>query len=153
MPSFFYLAVAKPNEINMPRLLIAIAPLLFLLALALNGTGCGNPPFAQGQNLYLTYCANCHMEDGTGLGGNIPPLARADYLAENQDQLACIIRYGQKDTIVVNVRQYSEVMEGIPQLTEFQIANIINYINQAWGNDFGFVKVEDLRSQLEACER
>jgi hypothetical protein len=92
------------------------------------------------------------MDDGSGLGANIPPLAGADYLRDNQDKLACIIRYGLADTIFVNGVQYDLPMVGIEGLTEFQIANIINYINQAWGNTYGFAKVEDLRQQLEACE-
>lgn len=135
----------------MPRNFVLIA--LFSFGTCLWLASCANPPFAQGQNLYLTHCANCHMEDGSGLRGNIPPLAGADYLRDHQEELACIIRYGQQDTIVVNGRTYHEPMPGVPGLTEFQIANIINYINQAWGNDYGFVKVEDLRTQLEQCKR
>ena len=135
----------------MPR--IAFPLLLSALVLILSGSACGNPPFAQGQKLYALHCESCHMDDGTGLGGNIPPLARSDYLADHQDILGCLIRYGQQDTIIVNGRSYSEVMPGVPDLTEFQIANIINYINQAWGNDYGFIKVEDLRRQLDDCGR
>lgn len=93
------------------------------------------------------------MDDGTGLEGNIPPLAQSDYLKNHQADIACIIRYGQQDTIQVNGRTYTTPMAGIPELTEFQIANIINYINQAWGNANGFVIVENLRVQLENCDQ
>lgn len=93
------------------------------------------------------------MDDGSGLGGNIPPLANADYLANNQTLIACIIRYGQQDTIAVNGTSYDLPMVGIENLTEFQIANIINYINHAWGNNYGFAKVEDIRIQLEECKQ
>ena len=91
------------------------------------------------------------MADGTGLGGNIPPLAQADYLEQQQDQLACIIRHGMEGAIEVNGKTYTEAMPGVEALSEFQIANIINYINHAWGNDYGFVKVEDIRAELENC--
>ena len=33
----------------------------------------------------------------------------------------------------------------------YEIANIINYINQAWGNDYGVVKVTDIKVELENC--
>ena len=92
------------------------------------------------------------MADGTGLGGNIPPLAGADYLASEQELISCIIRNGQAGQIVVNGVTYDEEMPGVPDLTDFQIANIINYINHAWGNDYGFVKVEDIRTELENCK-
>lgn len=114
--------------------------------------GCQQDPYQQGKNLYTTHCENCHMADGTGLGGNIPPLASADYLAKQQTYISCIIRYGMESTIQVNGITYDEPMAGIEDLSEFQIANIINYINHAWGNDLGFVKVSDIREQLEKCK-
>lgn len=119
---------------------------LFLLAIS-----CQQEPYQQGKNLYVTHCESCHMADGTGLGGNIPPLAQADYLEQQQDQLACIIRHGMEGAIEVNGKTYTEAMPGVETLSEFQIANIINYINHAWGNDYGFVKVEDIRAELENC--
>ena len=76
-------------------------PFFLLLCLALLTMGCGNEPFAQGKNLYTTHCENCHMANGTGLGGNIPPLAQSDYLQSQQQKIACIISYGQADTILV----------------------------------------------------
>ncbi len=112
---------------------------------------CQQEPYRQGKNLYAIHCENCHMADGTGLGGNIPPLAKSDYLAQNQALISCIIKYGQEGKIVVNGTTYEEPMPGVESLSEFQIANIINYINHAWGNDYGFVKLEDIREQIENC--
>lgn len=91
------------------------------------------------------------MADGSGLEGLIPPLAGADYLRDNQSSLACLIRYGIKDTLVVNGKTYSNPMEGVPNLTEFEITNIINYINQAWGHQLGTVVASDIQNQLDAC--
>lgn len=126
---------------------------LALLTLFCTGlfSNCQQEPYKQGKSLYNIHCENCHMADGTGLGGNIPPLAESDYLANNQPLLSCIIKYGQNGQIVVNGTTYEEPMPGVAALSEFQIANIINYINHAWGNDYGFVKVEDIRAQLENC--
>lgn len=92
------------------------------------------------------------MEDGTGLQGNIPPLAGADFVRDRQEELACIIRGGLEGEIVVNGQTYDQPMAGIPELTEFEIANIINYINQAWGNDYGYIKLETVREGLEKCD-
>lgn len=113
--------------------------------------GCQQEPYQQGKNLYAVHCENCHMEDGSGLGGNIPPLANSDYLKKNQGLISCIIRNGQEGQIEVNGTIYDEPMPGVASLSEFQIANIINYINHGWGNNYGFVKVEDIREQLENC--
>ncbi|MEM1216735.1 MAG: cytochrome c [Bacteroidota bacterium] len=113
---------------------------------------CGeSEPYPQGKNLYSFHCQNCHMEDGVGLGALIPPLAGADYMAQHQDQMACIIQYGLMDTIVVNGVTYMEPMAGIEGLNNIQITNLINYINHAWGNDYGFVTVEQIDEQLKNC--
>jgi len=127
--------------------------LLFSMQLAIALLSCESKPFRQGEILYLNFCANCHIEDGSGLAGNIPPLAGADFVAQNQGQLACIIRYGMEGSVVVNGITYQNPMAGIPQLSEFEIANIINYINQAWGNDFGYLPLKTIRESLEECRR
>ncbi len=127
--------------------------LLFSMQLAIALLSCENKPFRQGEILYLNFCANCHIEDGSGLAGNIPPLAGADFVAQNQEQLACIIRYGLEGSVMVNGLTYQNPMAGIPQLSEFEIANIINYINQAWGNDYGYLPLKTIRESLEECRR
>lgn len=84
--------------------------------------------------------------------GLIPPLAGSDYLAKNQDQVACIIRFGQKGPIEVNGKIYDQEMQGIGRLSDFEIANVINYINHAWGNDLGYRQIQEIQSNLENCE-
>jgi mono/diheme cytochrome c family protein len=113
--------------------------------------GCDENPYPQGKVLYENFCANCHMEDGTGLKTLIPPLAGADFLAKHQEKLPCIIRKGMKGEIVVNDETYNNEMPGSPALTEFEITNVINYINHAWGNDYGVVKHLSVREALEEC--
>lgn len=113
---------------------------------------CQNQPYQQGEILYNNFCASCHMEDGSGLKGNIPPLAGADYLKINPLSAACIINKGLEGEIVVNDTLYNQPMAGIPQLSEFEITNVMNYINHAWGNDFGLIKLQDVRKELQNCD-
>jgi hypothetical protein len=42
-------------------------------------------------------------------------------------------------------------MAGIPQLTDFEITNVINYINTAWGNDYGYTKITEVQEALKDC--
>ena len=112
---------------------------------------CNQKPYAHGKIMYENFCVNCHMEDGTGLGGNIPPLAGADYLMSHSDKIACLIRYGISEELVVNGKKYTTPMTGVPQLTDVEIANIINYINHEWGNDNGYTTIKQVQAQLEKC--
>ena len=78
--------------------------------------------------MYTAHCANCHGDQGQGLGALIPPLANADYMVKNRSQLACILVNGLNDTIVVNGKEYSgQPMPANAELSEIHIANILNY--------------------------
>lgn len=126
--------------------------LLLMAMIAAVIFSCEVKTYEHGEILYKNFCANCHMEDGTGLEGVIPPLAGADFLGTHSGQVPCIIRKGIKGPLVVNGREYNTEMAGIPQLTEFEVTNVINYINTAWGNDFEIVKHLEVREALENCE-
>lgn len=118
-----------------------------LLAIGLLGS-CGQTQHLQGRNLYVEHCANCHMEDGSGLRRLIPPLAGADYLRDNPREVVRGIRYGMEGPMVVNGITYNYEMPANRKVSEFQIVNIVNYINQAWGNNYGRVTVEEARRWL-----
>lgn len=129
-----------------------ISALVILLLVGALLWACENRrSYRQGESLYKTHCASCHIDDGLGLRGVIPPLAGSDYLARDPTRTACIIRNGLQGEIIVNGITYKEPMAAIPQLSDFQIANIINYINSAWGNELGYVSVPEIRKRLEEC--
>lgn len=92
------------------------------------------------------------MADGTGLAGLIPPLAGSDYLHTHRAELPCIIRWGQKGEIIVNGRKFNNEMVPIPQLTESEIANILNYVNQAWQNREPYLTLEEVKQSLKNCK-
>ncbi len=125
----------------------------FMIFLVWTMTGCTQDTFIQGKKLYEAHCANCHMNDGTGLGKLIPPLAKANYLKDNRQKLACIIKYGISETITVNGKEYKGVsMAGISELSEIQINNIINYIFSSWGNEIKHQSIKDTKNSLNNCK-
>ena len=130
----------------------SIGLLLSILCLLLVANSCKDTPFQQGKILYQNFCANCHMDDGSGLEGLIPPVAQADYYKENVLKSACLIRYGMEGPVEVNGRTYNQPMPGTDRLTEFEIANILNYISEAWYDDLPYVKLEDVRAVLDSCK-
>jgi mono/diheme cytochrome c family protein len=107
--------------------------------------------YLEGANLYRVHCSNCHLENGQGLGALIPPLAKSDYLGAHREKLPCIVRYGLKDTIVVNNVVYAEAMAGIESLSDIQITNLLNYIHTSWGNDLPPYRLDEVRRLLEQC--
>lgn len=114
---------------------------------------CQQNPFQEGERLYKANCANCHMDDGVGLSALIPPLAGSDYLAAHRDRLPCILRYGLTDTIVVNGKMYAENMPGVLTLSDIQVTNLLNFINNSWGNQNGVYRLDEVEATLSKCKR
>lgn len=121
--------------------------LIFLLFFS----ACQPNAYREGERLYQANCANCHMENGEGLGALIPPLAGADFLGKNREKLPCIVRFGLKDTIVVNGKTYTEQMAGVGNLSEIHITNLLNYVNNSWGNRQEPYRLDEVRALLEKC--
>jgi len=92
------------------------------------------------------------MDDGSGLGANIPTLVNADYIAMYRNELPCIIKNGLADTILVNGVQYSEAMPANPKLTEAEIANIVNYVIHVWNEDVAELNMREIKDNLEGCQ-
>lgn len=81
----------------------------------------------------------------------IPPLKGADYLLENLDRTACNIRYGLQGEIIVNGVDYNQPMPGNDKLTALEIAEIITYAANSWGNEAGLYSVKETEKALKAC--
>lgn len=106
----------------------------------------------QGRLLYVQHCSNCHQDDGSGLSRLIPPLAKADYLMQNPQKAACIIKCGHEGSMVVNGTEYNQPMPANPQLKDIEIAEITTYILNAWGNKGDFIDVKQAQLWLKNCE-
>lgn len=106
----------------------------------------------KGKELYQTYCMNCHLSDGKGLAQLYPPLAESDYLLEDLPRAACIIKHGKADGVTVNGVLYTQMMPPNPSLSPLEIAEILTYITNSWGNKKGLSSTKDVAKWLEQCE-
>lgn len=123
-----------------------------MFSLLVVANACNDNPYKLGELNYNNTCANCHMEDGGGLELLVPPLVGADFVRDHPNKLPCIIRHGMTGMVIVNGVEYEGEMIPVPELTDFEIVNVINYINKAWGNDFPIVTYEQVKAALENCE-
>ncbi len=83
-------------------------------------------------------CLTCHQASGLGVPGAFPPLAGSDWVLGDKDRLIKISMYGLMGEIEVNGVKYNNAMPppGNPpgSLTDVQIADVLTYIRNAWGN-------------------
>jgi mono/diheme cytochrome c family protein len=97
---------------------------------------------AQGEKIYKSECIICHMPDGKGVKGTFPPLANADYLLEDRVRAVEQVLNGSNELMVVNGVEYNTPMT--PQVdTREEAVAVINYVLNSFGNDGGYVTLED----------
>ena len=87
----------------------------------------------EGTLIYQDFCLQCHGSEGKGESGVFPPLAQSDYLMENITQSIQGIKYGMRGVMVVNGVVY-EGMMAAQGLDDEDIADVMNYILNSWGN-------------------
>ncbi len=98
-----------------------------------------------GQALYAGTCSVCHQNNGEGMAGVFPPLAKSDYVAaRSHDELIAIVLNGLTGPVKVNGQDYNSVMPPMSQLTDDEIANILTYVNTSWSNAGGAVSKEEV---------
>ena len=106
---------------------------LFIFSSALPPQKSKNESIADGSEIYMDFCIQCHLGNGEGVRGVYPPLKKSDYLFEDIDRSIAGIKYGLKGKIKVNNEIYDGVM--IKQgLDNQEIADVMNYILNQWGN-------------------
>lgn len=87
----------------------------------------------RGSLVYDDFCITCHMPNGEGVENTFPPLAKSDYLIKKREASIKGIKYGQKGKIVVNNKTYNGYMAPLG-LADDEIADVMNYITNSWGN-------------------
>lgn len=133
--------------------------LLFLCTIAVIIQSCQNEDsinykryYVNGKGLYEKNCQNCHGADGKGLGTLYPPLTDSTYLILNKNKIACIIRNGQNEEILINNISYQGQMPGNNTLADIDIAQLIVYISNSFGNKQGFYDQTQVAIDLNRCK-
>jgi nitrite reductase (NO-forming) len=97
-----------------------------------------------GQQLFTGTCSVCHQANGQGLPGVFPPLAKSDLIAADPKRPISIVLHGLTGKVTVNGTEYNSVMPPMTQLNDDDIANILTYVLNSWGNPGGRVEAEEV---------
>ncbi|CAN5346211.1 hypothetical protein BH23VER1_BH23VER1_18910 [soil metagenome] len=100
---------------------------------------------AAGQKVYMGkgICFTCHQPTGMGLPPAFPPLAGTEWATGSDERIALAILKGLQGPIEVSGTLYNSVMPPQEQmLTDEEIAQVITYIRNAWGNEASPVTTE-----------
>lgn len=94
------------------------------------------PLLAYGEKVYGNRCVACHQ--ASGLGGNgVPPLVGSEWVdgAEyGEKRIVALVLKGLQGPVSVKGATYNGLMPNWDGLKDREIAGVITYIRQAWGN-------------------
>jgi mono/diheme cytochrome c family protein len=93
---------------------------------------------ARGKEIYVAQCLSCHMDEGQGIEGVYPPLAKSDYLMADKTRSIKQILYGASGEMKVNGKIYNLEMTGF-DLSDQETSDVLNYIRNSWGNKGGAI--------------
>lgn len=93
---------------------------------------------ALGERTFDNNCSGCHQRSGAGIPGGFPPLAghAAEVFAQKGGAyMVRVLLFGLGGTIEVNGTKYNGNMPAWDQLTDQEVAAVLDHVLTAWGND------------------
>lgn len=105
-----------------------------------------------GKDIYIKNCQNCHGTNGEGLGELAPPLTDTVFLKSNKAQLACIIKNGSNKGVLIHGKKYEGKMPEFEKMPDIDIAQVIVYITNSFGNKQGMYTYEQVALDLKECK-
>jgi len=112
---------------------------------AASGTLTQQEQINAGKVLFTGTCSVCHQANGEGLAGVFPPLAKSDYIAKDVKRLISTVLHGLTGKITVNGKEYNSVMPPMNQLNDDEVANILTYVLNSWGNPGGRITTDEVK--------
>jgi mono/diheme cytochrome c family protein len=106
----------------------------------------------RGKIVYVATCQTCHQVDGGGVPRMNPPLIKTKYVLGDKKHLISILLKGLNDPIEIDDDEFHNPMPPQPQLTDQQIADVITFVRNNFGNKASAVtptEVKNVRAKLK----
>ena len=99
-----------------------------------------------GKEIYGTTCFACHQSEGQGIPNTFPPLAKSDFLNADVKRAVKTILKGLSGEVIVNGKKFNNIMPA-QNLSDDEIANVMTYIYNSWGNNKTEIAPEMVKEQ------
>lgn len=97
-----------------------------------------------GEEVYKKHCQVCHQTNGSGNPGMYPPLDDTEMVNGDKDELIEIILNGMSGEIEVKGEIYNQVMIPHNFLSDKEIADLLTYVRNSFGNSSSPVTEEEV---------
>ena len=88
----------------------------------------------RGQAVYSRTCIACHQPTGMGLPPVFPPLAGSEWVSKDASIAVRNIINGMQGPVTVKGMTYNSMMPPVAGLSDKDIADVVNYVNNTRGN-------------------
>ncbi|HSC55222.1 MAG TPA: cytochrome c [Phnomibacter sp.] len=132
----------------MKAILLTILMLGFSIAAFVQTTKPAN--YEAGRKVYTQLCMSCHQKDGKGIIGLNPTLVKTEWVLGDKKRLINIVLKGQSEPLTIDGEEYVIPMPPQPQLTDVQIADVLTYIRNSFGNKASVVKTTEVKAARAA---
>ncbi len=99
----------------------------------------------RGKQVYLEQCLACHQADALGVSGMNPPLVKTKFVLGDKPTLVKIVLNGMQG-VEVEGDDYHGVMAPHADLTDQQIADVLTYIRNSFGNKAKAVTAAEVKA-------
>lgn len=132
---------------------VSSAPITAAASASAKGTLTLAQQIKAGGALYNGTCSVCHQAAGEGIPTVFPPLAKSDFLNADKVRAIGAVLNGLTGPVTVNGNTYNSVMPPMSQLNDDEVANILTYVLNSFGNNGGQVSAADVAHQRANTER
>ncbi|MHB1237520.1 MAG: copper-containing nitrite reductase [Gallionella sp.] len=105
-----------------------------------------------GAAVYKTNCVACHQPGGVGIPQAFPPLAKSDFLNADKIRAIKIVTGGLQGDVTVNGQDFNGVMPAW-SLNDEDIANVLTFIYNSWGNSKDEVTPDEVKKHRVAADK
>ncbi len=99
---------------------------------------------AAGEKIYVRHCATCHQGNGLGDSQRFPPLAASEWVLGDSKKLIKVVLNGLEGPIEVKGQPYNNVMPQHSFLRDEDVARVLTYIRQSFGNKASTIQPEEV---------
>jgi len=100
----------------------------------------------RGQAVYSRTCIACHQPTGMGLPPVFPPLAGSEWVAMSPSIPVRNILQGMQGAVTVKGVTYNGMMPPVAGLTDRDIADVVTYVRNSFGNSGAEVTEADVKA-------
>ena len=100
----------------------------------------------RGAAVYARTCIACHQPTGMGLPPVFPPIANAPIVVGNPELPIKFILQGLMGPITVNGTTYNSMMPPVVGVTDGDIADVLTYVRQSFGNQGNPVSADQVKA-------